>query len=406
MTSNQTIVIVGAGHGAGQAVVSLRAQGFDGRLTLIGEEPYVPYQRPPLSKKFLAGELDVDRIYFKPADFYSDKRVELMLGARVAELVPDQHYVKLHDGRRVRYDKLLLMTGSRVRTLDAPGVNLPGVFYLRGIDDAEGIREHFAPHAKLVVVGGGYIGLEVAAVAVKLGLDVTLVEGADRLMPRVVGNDVAHFFEDMHRQEGVKIETGKTVSGFEGRGKLERVLCSDGSHFDADIAVNGVGILPNQELAEAAGLDVDDGIVVDEFCQTQNANILAAGDCTNHPNSIFGTRVRLESVHNALEQAKTAASTLCGSPKAYVQVPWFWSDQYDVKMQIAGLSQCHDEVIIRGDPGARKFAAFYLRNGVVIAVDAINAAQEYMAARKLIAQKAKIAPDRLADTTIPMKEMV
>lgn len=405
MTSNNAIVIVGAGHGAGQAVVSLRAGGYDGRLILIGEEPYVPYQRPPLSKKFLSGELEVDRLYFKPTDFYSDKNVELMLSARVTEIVPNQRYVKLHDGREVRYDKLLLMTGSRVRKLDAPGTDLPGVFYLRNIDDVEGIREHFAPKAKLVVVGGGYIGLEVAAVALKLGLDVIVLEAADRLMPRVVGDEIAEFFQRMHQEEGVKIETGKMVSGFEGRGKLDRVVCTDGTQFDADVAVIGVGIVPNQELAASAGLAVDNGIVVDEFCQTSDGNIVAAGDCTNHPNAVLGSRIRLESVHNALEQAKTAAATLCGSPKEYAQVPWFWSDQYDVKFQIAGLSQGHDKVVVRGDPAKRKFAAFYLKDGVLIAVDAINAAQEYMASRKLIAQKAKIAPDRLADTSIPMKEM-
>ncbi len=406
MTSNRNIVIVGAGHGAGQAVMSLRSGGFDGHLILIGEEPYVPYQRPPLSKKFLAGELELDRLYFKPINFYSDKQIELMLSVRVIDVVPKQNYVKLHDGREVHYDKLILMTGSRVRKLDVPGADLPEVFYLRTIEDVESIRKHFAKNAKLIVVGGGYIGLEVAAVAVRLGLDVTVLEAADRLMPRVVGDEVADFFKHMHTQEGVKIETGKTVSGFEGKGKLKRVVCTDSTQFDADVAVIGVGILPNQELAEQAGLEVDNGIVVDEYCQTKNDDILAAGDCTNHPNAILGTRLRLESVHNALEQAKTAAATLCGSRKEYAQVPWFWSDQYDVKFQIAGLSQGYDEVVMRGDPSKKKFAAFYLKKGVLIAADAINAVQEYMASRKLIAQKAKIAPDRLADTNIPMKEMV
>ena len=304
------------------------------------------------------------------------------------------------------YDKLLLMTGSRVRTLPVPGVDLPGVHYLRSIEDVEGIREHFGSGAKLVVVGGGYIGLEVAAVAAKRGLDVTVLEAAARVMSRVVGPEISQFFTDVHTKEGVKIQTGKSVTGFEGTGKLEQVICSTGTRLEADLAVIGIGILPNHELAAEAGLKVDNGIVVDEYCRTEDPAIFAAGDCTNHPNDIYGRRVRLESVHNALEQAKTAVSAMLGELKVYNQVPWFWSDQYDIKFQIAGLSEGYDQLVLRGDPSNRKFAAFYLKEGVLIAVDAINSAQEYMVGRKLIANKARPAPVKLADATLSMKQVL
>ncbi len=404
--SDQTFVIVGAGHGAGQAVVSLRSNGFAGRLVVIGEEPYIPYQRPPLSKAFLSGDLTLDRLYFKPSEYYAKNDVELMLSTRVTALDREAKQVMLHDGRHIAYDKVMLATGSRVRTLPLPGVDLPGVFYLRTIDDVEGIREHCAPGARIVIVGGGYIGLEVAASTKKLGLAVTVLEAEERVMARAVGREVSDFFETMHRQEGVEIRTGQAVTALEGAGKLERVVCADGTRLDADIAVIGVGILPNQEIAAAAGLAVENGIIVDAYCRTEDPDVFAIGDCTNHPNAIYGRRLRLESVHNALEQAKTAAAAMTGTLKEYTQVPWFWSDQYNVKLQIAGLSQGYDQIVIRGTPSERKFAAFYLKDGVLIATDAINAVQEYMVSRKLIAQKARIDPQRLADTSVAMKNMV
>lgn len=403
--AQETYVVIGAGHAAGQAAVSLRSKGFTGRLRLIGEESYAPYQRPPLSKAFLSGDLGLERLYFKPPDYYAKNNIDLKLNTTVTRLDCAAKTVTLKGGREIAYDKALLTTGSRVRKIPLPGADLPGVFYLRTIADVEGIRALCRKGAKIVIVGGGYIGLEVAASSKKLGLEVTVLEAESRVMARAVGKPVSDFFEKLHAEEGVTIRTGQAVTALEGAGKLERVICGDGTTLDADLAVIGVGIVPNQEIAQEAGLAVDNGIVVDAACRTADPCVFAAGDCTNHPNNIFGRRLRLESVHNALEQAKTAAAAMRGAAPEYNQVPWFWSDQYNVKLQIAGLSQGYDEIVLRGDPAQRKFAAFYLKDGMLIATDAINAVPEYMTSRKLIAAHARIAPERLADLSVPMKEM-
>ena len=404
--AEQTYVVVGAGHAAGQAAATLRSKGFKGRIILIGEESYAPYQRPALSKAFLSGDITLERLYFKPSAYYEKNDIELILDTIVTQLDRQKKTITLSDGREIAYDKALLATGSRVRTIPLPGADLPGVFYLRTIADVEGIRAACAKGSKIIIVGGGYVGLEVAASTKKLGLDVTVLEAESRVMARAVGQEVSDFFETLHAEEGVSIKTGQAVTALEGDGKLERVVCADGTVLQADVAVIGVGIIPNQELAAQAGLAVDNGVVVDAYCRTADPDIFAAGDCTNHPNGIFERRLRLESVHNALEQAKTAAAAMCGTLTVYDQVPWFWSDQYNVKLQIAGLSQGYDEIVVRGDPSARKFAAFYLKEGVLIATDAINAVPEYMMSRKLIAAHARIAPERLADMSIPMKSMI
>jgi len=401
------VIIVGAGHAAGQAVASLRVEGYEGSITIIGEEPYIPYQRPPLSKKFLAGELDIERVYFKPAAFYEKSQAEMVLNRRVVKIDRPKKLVHLDDDSTRAYDKLILATGSRVRELTILGHDLEGVFYLRTIADVEAIQKKFNQGGKMVIVGGGYIGLEIAAVAVKRGLDVTVLEMAPRVLARVVDPIISTFYTKMHTQEGVKIETEVAVSGFEGNGKIERIVCADGKKFDADFVVVGVGIIPNVELAQEAGLEVENGIVVNELCRTADPDIYSIGDCTNHPNALLGHRLRLESVHNALEQGKTAAADICGKQKPYAQIPWFWSDQYDLKLQIAGLSGGYDEAVVRGNPETdRSFAVFYLREGVMIACDAINRAPEHMMSRRLIAAKAKIPATRLSDENIKMKDMV
>jgi len=401
-----TFIIVGAGHGAGQAVSSLRSGGFDGRLIVIGDEPYIPYQRPPLSKKFLAGEMEVERLYFKPEKFYQDRNVELMLNTSVTKINRDAKTITTDKGETIAYDKLLLMTGTRVRKLQVPGADLAGIHYLRSIEDVDHMRDAFQPGAKLVVIGGGYIGMEVAAVAKKLGLEVTVVEALDRIMSRGIGEEVSNFFQDMHREEGVTILTGKGVEAFDGDTKVSHVICADGSKVEADIVVVGIGVLPNQELAQEAGLKCENGIVVDEYCRTDDPNIFAGGDCTFHPNPLLDRMLRLESVHNAVEQGKTAAASMLGQPKAYAQVPWFWSDQYDVKLQIAGMPDGYDNHVVRGDPSTRKFAVFYLKDNRIICVFAISAMAEYMQGRKLIEKAVDVSPDRLADTDINMKEIV
>lgn len=402
---SESVVIVGAGHAAGQAVASLRQEGFEGTITVVGEEGVVPYQRPPLSKKFLAGEIGLDRVLFKPVEFYAKAGAELILSDSVTAIDPAAHSVALASGKTLPYSKLILTTGGRVRKLSCPGADLAGVFYLRSIADVESIRAHFKEGARLVIVGGGYIGLEVAAVAVKHGLDVTVLEMAPTVLGRVTCPDVAEFFQRVHREEGVNILTGTALEAIEGDGHVSGVRTGAGDLLPADFVIAGIGILPNQELALDAGLACDNGIVVDDHCRTSDPDIYAAGDCTDHPNPIYGRRMRLESVHNALEQAKTAAASICGKDKPYGQVPWFWSDQYDLKLQIAGLSQGYDRVVIRGDIAGRSFAAFYLKEGRLIAVDAVNRAPEFMMSKILIEKGAVIPPERLADETISMKDI-
>jgi len=404
---SEHVVIVGAGHAAGQAVASLRQEGFAGEITLIGMEPYLPYQRPPLSKKFLAGEIGLDRVYFKPPEFYEKEGVNLKLGTRVTEIDRTAKSLRTDKGETLSYTKLILATGSRVRELNLPGFDLDGVFYLRTVDDVDAIRSYFNKGGKCVIVGGGYIGLEVAAVAAKHGIDVTVLEMAPMVMARVVDPIVSRFYERVHSQEGVKIVTGAAVSGFEGKdGRLTKVTCGDGTAHEADFAVVGVGIQPNVELAAECGLGVENGITVDELCRTSDPDVFSIGDCTNHPNPLLGERLRLESVHNALEQGKTAAAAICGKEKPYAQIPWFWSDQYDLKLQITGLSAGYDEAVVRGNPDeGRSFAVFYLKEGRLIAVDAVNRAPEFMMSKQLIANKARIPAEKLRDESIHMKEM-
>jgi 3-phenylpropionate/trans-cinnamate dioxygenase ferredoxin reductase subunit len=402
---SETIVIVGAGHAAGQAAASLRQKKFAGRIVIIGDEPYVPYQRPPLSKKFLAGELDEKRLQFKPENFYPDHDIEMRLSTRVTAIDPHEKFVRLDDDSTLHYDKLLLTTGSRVRKLPIPGSDLAGIHYLRSIEDVLAIQKDFREGAKLVIVGAGYIGLEVAAVAVKRGIDVTVLETEDRAMNRVVAPEISTFFQKLHKEAGVKIEFGRMVQEFRGTDSVTEVLCADGHVVPADSCIVGIGILPNIDLAEAAGLECDNGIVVDEFARTSAADIYAAGDCTRHPNALLGISLRLESVHNALEQAKTAATTMCGELQPYSQIPWFWSDQYDVKLQIVGLSNDYDQLVIRGDQDAHSFAAFYLKKGKILAIDAINRPREFMLGKKLVAAHAHFDPAELADESVDFKSL-
>lgn len=401
-----SVIIVGAGHAAGQLVASLRMEGYDGAIRIIGDEPYPPYQRPPLSKQLLSGDMELEQVYLKPDEFYETNRVELTLGKRVESIDRDAKTITLDDGEIVAYDKLALTTGTRVRKLSIPGSDLDNIFYVRAIDDTLGLRNQFSPGRKMVVVGGGYIGLEVAAAARKQGMDVTVLEMGDRVMNRVVAPEVSAFYEKLHHDHGVKIITDVLVSGFSGDGAITAVTCADGSSYEADLAVVGVGVIPNIELAEAAGMVCNNGIVVDDTAQTEDPDIVSAGDCTNHPNGVYGVNLRLESVQNAVDQAKAAAKSICGKPMTYSAVPWFWSDQYDVKLQIVGLSQGYDQAVVRGNPDDSEFSVFYLREGILVAVDAINSPREYMMGRKLVTDHAKPDPARISDTGISVKELV
>jgi len=400
------VVIVGAGHAAGQLVASLRMEGYEGKIQVIGDEPYPPYQRPPLSKQLLSGEMELEQVYLKPDEFYAENNADLILGRRVDNINRDAKSVTLDNGDVVPYDKLALTTGTRVRKLTMPGADLAGIFYVRTIDDTLSLRDRFSTGGNMVVVGGGYIGLEVAAAATKQGMSVTVLEMADRVMNRVVAPEVSAFYEALHRDKGVNIRTGVGVSGFDGdNGDVSAVICGD-EIIAADLVVVGVGVIPNTEIAEAAGLTCDNGIVVDDCARTNDPDIVSAGDCTNHPNGIYGINIRLESVQNAVDQAKAAAKSICGKPETYSAVPWFWSDQYDVKLQIVGLSQGYTQAVIRGNPQDDAFSVFYLKDGTLVAVDAINSPREYMMGRKLITDHAKPDPARIADTEIPIKELV
>jgi 3-phenylpropionate/trans-cinnamate dioxygenase ferredoxin reductase subunit len=398
------IVIAGAGQAAAQAIISLRQGGYAGAITLVGEEAYLPYQRPPLSKKFLAGEMELERLYLRPEAFYRDQNVTLRLGTRIERIDRVARTVRV-DGAALGYDRLILATGSHVRRVPVPGADLPEVHYLRNIDDVRGIRGAFAPGRRLVIIGAGYIGLEVAAVAVTAGLHVDVVEVADRVMARSVAPPISRFYLDAHQQAGVRfhLETGvkairRAASGIE-------VDCSSGPALPADLIVAGIGIVPTIQLAEDAGLDCSNGIVVDEFCRSSDPHIYAAGDCTNHPNSLLGRRLRLESVHNAQEQGKAAALDILGRPEAYAQIPWFWSDQYDLKLQMVGIAEQYTRMVIRGEPASRAFAAFYFVDDRLIAVHAINSAREFMLSKKLIAQGARLDPEAVADTRVAFKEL-
>ena len=399
-----TIVIVGGGHAAGQAAASLRQEKYEGEILVIGEEPHIPYQRPPLSKQYLSGEYGLERVYLRPARFYESKAIQVRSGVRVVNINRAGRTVACSDGAEIGYDRLLLATGARPRKLAATGGDLPGIHYLRTIADVDAIKREFAPGRRIAIVGGGYIGLEVAAVAIEAGLIVTVLEMEDRILQRVTTSAMSAFYEDIHTEKGVTIRTGMRAESFAGGDSLTGVVCPGGEVVPADLAVVGIGIEPNVELAEAAGLDCSNGIVVDEYTRTSDPGIFAAGDCTNHPNPVLGRRLRLESVPNAMEQSRVAAANLAGNPKTYANVPWFWSDQYDLKLQMVGFSTEAERQVVRGDPGTRQFAVFHLHGETLVAADAVNSAREFMAARQLVGKR--VDPGRLADPNVELKSIL
>ena len=398
-----SIIVVGAGHAGGQAAASLRQEGYEGEIVIIGDEPHIPYQRPPLSKQYLAGEHGLERVYLRPEKFYADRNVTIRSGVRVEAIDRTARTVATSDGGALSYSKLLLATGSRPRLLQIQGGDLPGIHYLRTIADVDAIRAEMAPGRKVVVVGGGYIGLEVAAVCIEAGLEVRVIEMEDRILQRVTTPGMSEFYHELHSSRGVTLHTGTTVTGFAGNGRVEQVLCGE-SAFAADLVIVGIGIVPNVELAAQAGLPCDNGIVVDELCRTADADIYAAGDCTNHPNPLLNRRLRLESVPNAMEQARVAAANMCGGDRAYASVPWFWSDQYDLKLQMVGFAADGDTEVLRGDNAANSFAVFHLKDGAVTAVDAVNSPKEFMICRRLIGRQ--VDAQALADPDTDLKSLL
>ena len=400
------VVIVGAGQAGAQTAISLRQWGFDGSIVLVGDEPFLPYERPPLSKDLLKRTLEEDRLYFKTASWYADNRVEFRSGVAATRIDRDLRTIALSDGGTESWDALVIATGSRPRRLPVPGASLGGVFELRTITDTRRISEFMQPGERMVVVGAGYIGLEVAAVARSLGLEVTVLEAMDRVLARVTGPVVSEFFEREHRSHGVDVRCGTGLVGFEGEGQVRAALLADGTRVECDVVVVGIGILPCDDLARDGGIVCDNGIVVDRDARTSDPAVFAAGDCTARPLVHYARMGRLESVHNAIEQGKIVAAAMLGRDRPAEDVPWFWSDQYDLKLQIAGLSHGYDRIVVRGKPDERKFAAFYLRDGALLAVDAVGSPMEFMASRQLIARAARPDPAALADPGVSMKDIV
>ena len=403
----EQVVIVGAGQAAVQAIETLRRNRFAGRLTLLGAEPALPYQRPPLSKKYLAGTLPPERLSLRPASFYEQHAVQTRFGRRVEEISRAAQRVRLDDGSSVPYDALLLATGSRARPLAVPGAELGGVFSLRTLADADRIRPVLTRGGRLVIVGGGYIGLEVAATAREMGVAVAVLELAPRVIERVTCAEVSAFYAAEHERHGVRIVCGVRIQAIATQAAQEwvrAVLTDDGTEYPADAVLLGVGALPAAELASGAGLPCEDGILVDEYCRTADPAIYAAGDCTRHPSPHYGRRLRLESVDNAFEQGTSAALNLLGRPTVHDKVPWFWSDQYDLKLVIVGVNAGYDELVLRGNPATRAFTACYLRGGELIAVDSVNMPKDQLAARKLILARARPDRTRLADPDVPLAQ--
>ncbi|HXC40912.1 MAG TPA: FAD-dependent oxidoreductase [Burkholderiales bacterium] len=402
---NDSTVIVGAGQAGAEVAAALRQRGYQGSITLIGDEAHPPYRRPPLSKAFLAGEQEVDALYLRPQAAYAAAAIDLRLGTRAAAIDRAGRRVLLDGGESVAYTRLVLATGGRARRLDVPGWDHPNVRLLRSIADVQGIRERFKPGARLAVIGGGYIGLEAAAVAVGRGMRVTVLEAAPRLLARVASEPISQRYAELHRAHGVEVRMGCGVERIGGGAETPAVDCADGGGLKADVIVAGVGLVPNTELAAAAGLDIGNGVRVDGLCRSSDPAIFACGDCAEHHNAFLGHRVRLESVQNATEQGRAVAAAICGGGQPYNPVPWFWSDQYDFKLQMVGFARDYQRVAARGSIAGRSFIIFYLRHGAVIAADAVNRPQDFLFAKQLVARGARVDPERLEDEKLPLRQL-
>ena len=397
------VVIIGAGQAAAQTAASLRQEKFEGPITILGEESVLPYQRPPLSKDYLAGKLGVEKTLVRPAEFYSSKNIDVNLDRKVSEIDSEKKIVSTESSEKYAYDDLVIATGSRARELRTPGIDLDGIHYLRSLKDVNVIKNQMKTAKKLCIVGGGYIGLEVAAVARDLGIDVTILEMESRILKRVTTEAMSQFYHALHSRRGVEIVCNAQVKSFEGASSVSSVI-TEQKTFESDLVIVGIGILPNSELAETSGIDCENGILVNEHCKTSSKNIYAIGDCTNHPNPILNRRLRLESVPNAMEQARVAANNIVGGNKKYSAVPWFWSDQYDLKLQMLGFSSDGESSVTRGEVSEEKFAVFYLTNQKIVAVDAVNSPKEFMLAKQLYGEKAD--PEQLSDVNFDLKKML
>ncbi len=400
------VLIVGAGQGGAYAAIQLRQQGFEGTIALIGRESEPPYERPPLSKEYMLGDKEWDRLLIRPASFWGDKQIELVLNAEVSSVDAAGRVVTLADGRTVGFGELIWAAGGDPRPLSCPGAELQGVHAVRTRADADAILAELAGVERVAIVGGGYIGLEAAAVLRKLGKEVTLLEVLPRVLARVAGPQLSEFYESEHRAHGVDLRTGTGVVAIEGTERVSGVRLGDDSVVECQMVIVGIGIIPAVGPLIAAGAAGGNGIDVDQYCRTVLPHVWAIGDCAAHASKFAdGAVIRLESVQNANDMASCVAKAITGEPQPYGATPWFWSNQYDLKLQTVGLSAGHDASVLRGDPASRSFAVIYLRGGRIIACDAVNSVKDYVQARKLVEEGAKIAPEDLADTSRPLKEL-
>lgn len=402
------VLIVGGGHAGAQAAIALRMAKFAGSIAIVGEEPDLPYERPPLSKEYFAGEKDYDRLLLRPARFWEEREITMRLGERVDAVDPAAHSVTTSSGATIGYGKLIWAAGGHARALPLPGGDLAGVQGVRTRADADAMIAAAATARQVVVIGGGYIGLEAAAVLRKAGKPVVLLEALDRVLARVAGEPLSRFFEAEHRAHGVDLRLGVRITGLEGEGHVTGVRMDDGSVIPADLVIVGVGIVPAIAPLLAAGAAGGNGVEVDAQQRTSLPDIYAVGDCALHANGFAGgAAIRLESVQNANDQATVAAKHIAGvADVAYDAVPWFWSNQYDLKLQTVGLSIGFDGCIVRGDPDARSFSVIYFKDGGVIALDCVNATRDYVQGRALVLARARIAPEQLADASVPLKELL
>jgi len=402
------IAIVGAGHAGAQAAICLRQMGFAGSIALIGEEQFPPYERPPLSKEYLAGDKPFERILLRPETFWSERQVDLQLGKRVTAVDPVAKLLTISGGTQTGYGQLIWATGGTPRMMDCQGSNASNVFAVRTRADVDKIMARLDNTQSVAIIGGGYIGLEAAAVMRKLGKQVTLIEALDRVLSRVAGPSLSAFFEKEHRDHGVDLRTGYTVDHIETdeAGHAVAVRCGNGERIAADMVIVGIGIIAQTGPLIAAGAAGGNGVDVDEFCRTSLPDVYAIGDCAAHANAFANDRViRLESVQNANDQAKVAASHIMGTAEPYQAIPWFWSNQYDLRLQTVGLSLDYDQELVRGDPASRSFSVIYLRGGKVIALDCVNATKDYVQGRKAVLEGVPLDLTELANPAIPIKEV-
>ncbi len=402
------VVIVGAGHGGAQAAIALRQNGFEGSILMIGRDSEPPYERPPLSKEYLARDKPFERILIRPLQFWDDKGIALKLSAEVLTLDAGAKSVTLRSGELVGYGKLIWATGGAPRQLDCAGFDLPGIHSIRDKLDVDRlITELDAGSRTAVVIGGGYIGLEAAAVLTKLGCSVTVVEALPRVLARVAGEELSRFYEAEHRSHGVDVRLSTTVAAIEGDRRATGVRLADGEVLPCDTVVVGIGIVPATEAVRAAGAMGENGVEVDRYCRTSLADVYAVGDCAAHRNDFAeGRLLRLESVQNASDMATVAAKDICGKPEPYHEIPWFWSNQYDLRLQTVGLSLGFDSAVVRGDPATRSFSVVYLRDSRVIALDCVNSVKDYVQGRKLVEAQFRADPATMANAAVPLKDLL